>query len=541
LTHASTLARCWFVVWCGACASDPAAIGSVPLPDELRDQAGWEKLIDWAALPTLAVSSTHVFSTHERPQGEPFTPLDPGNKDYNSFLAVCGDRPALSYQQVDRVVACEPGQTGYLLAAADGPGFVSRILLAVGELVVVDDQLVVQPVPQAERIRIYVDDPTTPVYDAALTDWMNAADPPFAAPLAGWMSGAIVSYVPISYAHSLRVFLDDLRPGLMYYAQVKTHSSAMTQSFVPAALRTLAAADDLQRLQTRTQGAGEPWFDGHVQLDGAGAWPIWSRADPGTVQRLQFTLDAATALQVMNDVTLRLTWDGANEAAIEATLAQLFGASQPIAPFATWPMTVESDEREVRLSLTLPMPFASQVRLELLQLVEGASSLALRVEGSSDIPTGPFGRLHTAIAERTAPQAGERFEVANLLGPGKYVGVIMSLRGQSDLTPPATLPLGFLEGDERLEVDGEVSLGTGTEEFFGGGWYFIDGPFSGPFSAVFHVRSDAVSGAAEVAGVRWNILSDAIQFQRTFNLSFEYGANRPATASEYTALSFYYR
>jgi hypothetical protein len=41
-------------------------------------------------------------------------------------------------------------------------------------------------------------------------------------------------------------------------------------------------------------------------------------------------------------------------------------------------------------------------------------------------------------------------------------------------------PLNFLEGDEVLEVDGIVSRGIGAEDYFGGGWYFLDGAFSSP-------------------------------------------------------------
>ena len=46
-------------------------------------------------------------------------------------------------------------------------------------------------------------------------------------------------------------------------------------------------------------------------------------------------------------------------------------------------------------------------------------------------------------------------------------------------------PPFYLEGNERAFVDGAAQpqiLGTGTEDFFDGGWYFYDQLFSLPFS-----------------------------------------------------------
>jgi hypothetical protein len=40
--------------------------------------------------------------------------------------------------------------------------------------------------------------------------------------------------------------------------------------------------------------------------------------------------------------------------------------------------------------------------------------------------------------------------------------------------------------------------------------------------------------------VRWSILGDAIDFQKSFGLSFEYGANSPTTALDYASTAFYY-
>ncbi|HEX4340670.1 MAG TPA: hypothetical protein VH062_32400 [Polyangiaceae bacterium] len=44
----------------------------------------------------------------------------------------------------------------------------------------------------------------------------------------------------------------------------------------------------------------------------------------------------------------------------------------------------------------------------------------------------------------------------------------------------------------------------------------------------------------QVTAVRWSLLGDAIDFQKSFDLSFEYGANSPATALDYASAALYY-
>jgi Protein of unknown function (DUF2961) len=167
--------------------------------------------------------------------------------------------------------------------------------------------------------------------------------------------------------------------------------------------------------------------------------------------------------------------------------------------------------------------------------------LQVRIDGVETVPSGAYGQLHASRAQREHPSDTERFVVAELAGRGKYIGTLMQMKGQRSLVSVTPDPLNFLEGDEELEVDGVLSRGIGTEDYFGGGWYFLDGAFSSPFAALVHKQTDIDSGQGEITALRWNATSDAINFQDSFRLSFEYGANMPATASEYAAVSFYYR
>jgi hypothetical protein len=189
------------------------------------------------------------------------------------------------------------------------------------------------------------------------------------------------------------------------------------------------------------------------------------------------------------------------------------------------------------------MPFAQSAQLELVSTSDAARNLRLRLYGSDELPRGEWGRLHALWSEQLAPQAGERFSAAALSGRGKYLGTLMYMRGKTDASrSPRTDELGFMEGDERLEVDGEVrALGTGTDNYFNGGFFFSDGPYNAPFSAVSQLEVDEDRSTSETTMMRWTILGEAIHFQKQLALSFEFGADRPATARDYAAVSFYYQ
>ena len=511
-------------------------------PSAALEQAGWAALTDWAALPTFSAASTRLFSTHER--GVANIPLiDPGNKDFNSFLAVCGDQPSLVGQQNESSVSCGPGQAGYLIAADDGPGYISRILLARG-FSNPSSSVLVDLRPMDERIRIYIDGAQSPVFEGLWSDWAEAQAAPFAAPLTGWTSGGTINYLPISYSHQLRVFVDDLTGSsslMLYYAQVNTHRVAATQPFDAAQLAAPEARAQLEQLLAQPKAAGTSWFDQEVAVPAGGASAIWTRDQPGTLQRIELQLDAATAQAAMNETVLRLSWDGSP--AVELPLALLFGARHTLAPFTTLPLSVELVDNTVLLRLSLPMPFAQSASVELWSASEIARTLRVQLYGSDELPRGEWGRLHVAWSEQRDPSPGARFDAAVLSGRGKYLGTLMYMRGQADASrTPRADELGFMEGDERLELDGQVTaLGTGTDNYFTGGFFFEDGPYSAPFSAVSQLAVDEEQGTSETTMMRWTILSDALNFQNQLALSFELGADRPETVRDYAAVSFYYQ
>jgi hypothetical protein len=525
------------------CTAEAAGDGLGTRPAEGVDFApnsGPAVFTAWSALPVLTSGRYRMFAGYDRDENSSFPLLDSGNKDFNNFLAVCSVDLDIALEQSDDTASCAPSLQGYVVAADDnGPGVVSRALFAVGTI----DPLSGADVSfEDERVRIYVDDLRAPIYDGKLADWRSGAAPAFAAPLTTWTSGSLVSYVPISYKSKLRILLDNLSTTSAYYHRIDVLTAAESSDFLPRprSKEDIARALDGFRAAARAVDKKTAWVNGAFTVPANGALDLLDAPGPASIDLLHLTMDTVDATD-LRALVVSMRWDDQASAAVDLPLSALFGAEQTLTNFDTLPMTVTVGNEQTDLTLALPMPFASHARIALSN--RGAKPISLRAEivGSASSPEAEWGYLHADWREQsTGFEPGARYVAADLHGSGKYVGTMMFVRGREDPETAIPSPFNFLEGDDRTTVDGVISKGTGTEDVFDGGWYFIDGRYDRPFTALIAKDSDDATKVGAVSMLRWNVLANAIPFREAFRLDFEYGANRPATAISYASVAFYY-
>ncbi|HKU38890.1 MAG TPA: hypothetical protein VJR89_12105, partial [Polyangiales bacterium] len=237
-----------------------------------------------SALPLLTSSELRSWSSAERmPYSYPAFPY--GNKDFNNFLAPCGDRPRPPLAVFDAPGGCDPELGGYLIARDDdGPGVISRLFFTSGPSTPNARGRV-----EGERIRIYADDLTQPVYDGALSSWRDGAVTPFDAPFTRWTSGALVSYAAIPYQTRMRVVLDALRDDSIYYYTVEARSTPALPDPPPSAL-----GEDFSHAAD-------------VGLAAGALQQVFERAAPGQLLRVVLELSADAAL--LEQIDLVLEWD----------------------------------------------------------------------------------------------------------------------------------------------------------------------------------------------------------------------------------------
>lgn len=233
----------------------------------------------------------------------------------------------------------------------------------------------------------------------------------------------------------------------------------------------------------------------------------------------------------LDDLWVRITWDGASKAAVEAPVGALF-AQGHFGPGLVKGLAVGMNDDGVLYSF-FPMPFAKHAKVELVN--KGQSAL----DGVwAEIRSRPFastfanvGNFAVAYNEATPSTAGKDLLFLDTTGAGQIVGVVLSEQGPTFR--------GYLEGDDRVSIDDRRTPsihGTGTEDEFTGGFYFDHGPYSLPVNGnPTHVVTSTVDGTAAYR----LFLPDVVPFRSHARLTMEHGPVDDIQSDAWT-LAYYY-
>lgn len=328
-------------------------------------------------------------------------------------------------------------------------------------------------------------------------------------------SGSLLVQLPIHYQRSFRFAVDrtEAAAGWTYY-QVSGRAmppGVTVPPFDRAALAAAAARATELWVDEREEGATasvEPSplapEEAHaIELDGPGAITL---------------IEVVAPMEARAELTLRVSSD--DEVALDAPLPWATGSAEPAEPYASAFLAADVE----RARLAYPIPFGEEARVELVQEGESDAAIGLRVvsvEGPA--PGGDLGRfmasceesfvdIEESICSQNPEVQYENVVVGTFEGRGQYAG--QSFRVD---VPPKWW--WMLEADHEIAVDGEYAmLGTGTEDYFGGAFYFINGPYSSPLSgAPGYVRPGDDSMRIQLFR---HHLVDTVPFER--ELRFEY-------------------
>ncbi|MBI1853326.1 MAG: DUF2961 domain-containing protein [Planctomycetes bacterium] len=358
--------------------------------------------------------------------------------------------------------------------------------------------------------------------------------PPFQPPLAGTSSGGWYSLVPISFAHSCRI---DVAGGSRFYYQVTYQQFAATKE-VPTFDPKLAPDDLvlLDKAQKMQRALGQPPYEPDAKMQTetkSGALASGERvviadlSGPAEVCGIRI---AALPRQrdLLRGAAIRIWWDDEKDPSVEAPLADFFGCGFGDRRFQSLPIGMTDDG----YYCYFPMPFARNARVEIAN--ESPLPMAtLHTEVTHrplDGPPRSSGRFH-ARWHRATTEAGKPHVILEARGRGHYVGCTMAMQG--------TTGIHFLEGDEQVFVDGAKEpsiIGTGTEDFFSGGWYFA----TGEFSLGFHGVPLKDEGISRIAAYRFQI-GDCVPFKKSIRLQIEHGGVNDYPGADYASVAYWYQ
>lgn len=418
---------------------------------------------------------------------------------------------------------------GLVLADLKGPGMITRMWT---------------PTPTDDLIEFYFDGENKPRLSVKFRDLFSGKQFPFLSPISGIGAGGFYTYAPLPYKQSCKVLLK-AEKAMFYQINFATYKSdspiesygtsppdefkehlekARTVFASPGKDLSFATTPVQKEIQTRK-------FIGTLSANST--VKIFETRKGGRIAGLKIGPARAFAGRA-RDVLIKIYWDGESRPAVAVPVGDFFGYAWG-EPAITSLLVGTADDTNY---LYLPMPFDKSARIE---LVSERSSGGPAVELNAEIKFTDErrrldeGRLYTLWRRENQTVEGRPYTFIETRGRGHVVGFILQSQG----TEPGAIP-EFFEGDDETVIDGEpVIRGTGSEDFFNGGWYDVPGrwedrvslPLSGSLAFKRHL--------ARTGGYRF-LLNDAYSYSESILSTIEHGPTGNKIPTDYASVTYFY-
>lgn len=399
------------------------------------------------------------------------------------------------------------------------------------------------PTPTMDTLDFYLDQDQKPSFSIQYADLFSGKKYPFIGPLCGNQLGGFYCYLPIPFEKSCRIISRGRRLQFhqiqyrMYEPGERVRSfNIQPEDSVKALLDKISVLwnnknRNLQDLYSKVPGE----FSGKVDLEPGKTTGAFELNQGGRI--LGFELSPARAFEGSDkNIDIKITWDGEENPAVFCPIADFFGYA-----FGTASMqSLLMGTRDNKNYCYFPMPFDKKAKIELVyrknsSLSTGPVQVSVTVWYSSDkrIPEKE-GKFYAFWNKDRESRIGKPHIFLDIEGKGHYVGSVLQAQG---MVAGMTY---FFEGDDSAAVDGEFRIhGTGSEDYFNGGWYAMMDRWDGKMSLPIHGALGYSLPFCRTGGYRF-YLSDKISFEKSIFMSIEHGPAGNAFPVDYTSVAMYY-
>jgi hypothetical protein len=305
-----------------------------------------------------------------------------------------------------------------------------------------------------------------------------------------------------------------------------TGNRADIQSLLsPAALPYLKKSKLIQVSSYDTSGGNTD----RIVIEPGKTATIFKVAGPGMIVRMWFAIDSRDPY-FLRRVVIRMYWDDELKPSVEVPLGDFFGCGFTYTPYMSQYLGMTSGG----YVSYFPMPFESKARIEIVnetrQEIPGFFYQVdyQKFEGALESDVAYF---HARWNRSIRTNYDSNYVILKAEGKGHLVGVNLNMQSYNG-------GLSYLEGDDMIYVDGEKKPsihGTGTEDYFSGGWYFNKGEFAGPYTGLIY-KNDSLG---QIAAYRLYI-TDPVPFKKSIRVTIEHGHGNQDVA-DYASTVYWYQ
>jgi hypothetical protein len=417
---------------------------------------------------------------------------------------------------------------GLVIADLKGPGIVNRIWT---------------PTPTADTLKFYFDGEKQPRIAVPFIDLFTGTHAPFLAPLCGNQLGGFYCYLPIPYEKSLRIVFigKNLRFHQTQYRtlpageKIKSFSMTMFADYKDD-IAQIAKVWSKQQSPLAEYGARLKSKKVNVLLRSGSETIIFSGSDGGRIVGMEFGA-GSDLLKAYGQVLLTARWDGEAKNGVEVPLHDFFGFA--FGKPAIQSIVLGSNSRNLYSYLPMPFDKSAEVKLkyEKSNVQDPDEILISGTVFFTDDKRDPKteGRFYTQSRREYNIPSGSPHVIADVKGRGHHVGTVLITQGLQNGST------WYFEGDDQATIDGKLKLhGTGSEDYFNGGYYAVMDKWDKGMSLPIHGSLEYDMMTSRTGGYRF-YLSDKLNFQESFKLTIEHQPDvKNNVQADYTSLAMFY-
>lgn len=413
---------------------------------------------------------------------------------------------------------------GLVLADLKGPGVIYRIWT---------------PTPTDDVLEFLFDGETKPPIEMKFRELFLGEHAAFPRPLVGFGAGGYYCYVPLPFEKSCVVRIR--APKVQFYQinYALYGADAGVTTFNPKSSPVdLSAYQKVAELFSRSgsdisqfttpPGAKINVTQAAVRIEPHSTKTLFKADKGGRIVGLRFSPTDAL-ISKARDLLLKISFDG-DQPAVLCPLGDFFG-------YAWGQPAMESLLVGTRADINycyFPMPFDRSAVIEVVS--ERATPVELRAEVlHAAVPRkSNEGKFYALWRRENPTRLGEPYTFIETQGRGHLVGAVLQSQG---FESGKTL---FFEGDDQTTIDGELVIhGTGSEDFFNGGWYDIPDRWEKRISFPLSGCLGYAKHLGRTGGYRF-FLGDAYPFRQSLRQTIEHAGEQNNILTDYCSVTYLY-